>query len=236
MKSKSTCICSNRRTFNKAIFSFYYQHNPQRLSTCPLSIHALLHIIDGIIWTGPVWVSWAFPTERFCGHLLPAIQSRRFPYPSIDRFVLHDAQLCLAKIRLNLHTELSLTSSDSPEGFRHVDCEYIKQRYLASSLLRGIMPTDPRCVLLPRRRTIAMSKLETGLCSKITASLSTRFDVPMRIIKRHLPQFVQEFGRVRIDQGGDTICTTKLASIGADSRDASFVRVRFFLAHFTKLY
>ncbi|KAI5898155.1 uncharacterized protein SCHCODRAFT_02684399 [Schizophyllum commune H4-8] len=71
----------------------YYQHDPRRLSACPLTIHALLHIADSIENMGPAWCYWAFPMERYCGALQPAIKSRRFPYASLDRFVVECAQL-----------------------------------------------------------------------------------------------------------------------------------------------
>lgn len=75
---------------------------------CPLTVHALLHIPDGIEITGPVWTSWAFPTERFCGSIQPAIKSRRFPYASIDNYIVAKAQLSQIKLRYNLEQELSL--------------------------------------------------------------------------------------------------------------------------------
>ncbi|EPS95241.1 hypothetical protein FOMPIDRAFT_20425, partial [Fomitopsis schrenkii] len=53
----------------------------------------LLHIADYIKAAGPVWASWAFPMERFCGRLQPAIRSRRFPYANMDRHVLAVARL-----------------------------------------------------------------------------------------------------------------------------------------------
>jgi len=58
------------------------------LSACPLTIHALLHVVDGMEAAGPVWTRWAFPTERFCGRLLPEIRSRRHPFSNIDSFVV----------------------------------------------------------------------------------------------------------------------------------------------------
>jgi hypothetical protein len=45
----------------------FYQYNKSRLSTCPLTIHALLHITDGIDAAGPVWCYWSFAMEQFCG-------------------------------------------------------------------------------------------------------------------------------------------------------------------------
>lgn len=84
-------------------FSIYYQHDPARVSTCPLTVHALLHIADSILIMGPVWCYWAFPMERFCGMISPHVRSRRFPWRSIDRFVLETSQI--AQVRL-LYPEL----------------------------------------------------------------------------------------------------------------------------------
>ncbi|KAJ7029445.1 hypothetical protein C8F04DRAFT_962791 [Mycena alexandri] len=77
----------------------YYQYSPDRLSACPLTIHALLHIVDGIVAVGPVWAYWAFPMERFCGRLQPCIKSRRFPFASIDGHVVATAQLAIIKVQ-----------------------------------------------------------------------------------------------------------------------------------------
>ncbi len=85
----------------------YYQHSPDRLSTCTLTVHALLHIPDSIEAAGPVWASWAFPMERYCGRLQPCIKSRRFPFANIDRFVLDAAQLQHIKLLHHLEDELA---------------------------------------------------------------------------------------------------------------------------------
>ncbi|KZP03937.1 hypothetical protein FIBSPDRAFT_659951, partial [Athelia psychrophila] len=58
----------------------------------------LLHIADSIELCGLVWTYWAFPMEHFCGSLLPVIKSRRFPYASIDRYVVAAAQLTQVKM------------------------------------------------------------------------------------------------------------------------------------------
>lgn len=52
---------------------------------------------------GPIWCYWAFPMERFCGMISPHIRSRRYPWRSIDRFILEKSQL--TQIRL-LYPEL----------------------------------------------------------------------------------------------------------------------------------
>ncbi|KAI0749041.1 hypothetical protein C8Q74DRAFT_1171750, partial [Fomes fomentarius] len=53
----------------------------------------LLHIVDSILAAGLVWTSWAFPMERYCGALQPAIRSRHYPYASLNRYVLDSAHL-----------------------------------------------------------------------------------------------------------------------------------------------
>lgn len=93
--------------------SIYYQHNPDRISTCPLTIHALLHIADSIKAMGPVWCYWAFPMERYCGALQPAIRNRRHPYASLDRHVLEDTQLTQIGTVYNISQTLSL---QAPRG------------------------------------------------------------------------------------------------------------------------
>ncbi|KZO90957.1 hypothetical protein CALVIDRAFT_471348, partial [Calocera viscosa TUFC12733] len=52
----------------------------------------LLHVGDCIEWVGPVWTTWAFPMERFCGQLQRTITGRRNPYPGIDRHILERCQ------------------------------------------------------------------------------------------------------------------------------------------------
>src|ERR1700731_3410537 len=106
--------------------SLYYQHNPSRLSACPLTIHALLHIADYVEATGPVWTSWSFPLERFCGRLLPAIRSRRFPYASVARFVVDDARLTQIQLIYNMSEELRLDRprhNHVPGQLAHNSCE-----------------------------------------------------------------------------------------------------------------
>lgn len=97
--------------------SIYYQYNLTRLSACPLTIHALLHIADSIKSMGPVWCYWAYPMERYCGRLQPAIKSRRFPYASLDRYAVELSQLTQIQLRYNLAEELSLRQArGQPQG------------------------------------------------------------------------------------------------------------------------
>ncbi|EIN08331.1 hypothetical protein PUNSTDRAFT_69250 [Punctularia strigosozonata HHB-11173 SS5] len=188
--------------------TLYYQHDPSRISTCPVTIHALLHIIDGIHAAGPVWAYWAFPTERHCGQLRSGIRSRRFPFASLDRFVRETAQLTTIQMVHNLHDELS---------FSHP----IKiQRSVYSN------PAYESCVLLDPCGTATLAT--TPLSSHIIASLATRFGTSSSTVRQHL-RFnevrIQQWAKVRRLEGGDIMHASELVSaVTEDRRDATFIR------------
>lgn len=87
----------------------YYQDNPERLPTCTLPLHALLHIAQSIRRWGPVWCYWAFPMERYGGHeLKPGVTSRRFPYSSLDQYILRKTRLRQIGIIYGISEQLAL--------------------------------------------------------------------------------------------------------------------------------
>ena len=89
----------------------------------------LLHITDSIKAMGPVWATWAFPIERFCGLLLlPAIKSHCFPYANLDQFVTEGAQLLQIKLTANLQEVLAFRpQKHAIQGqFMHDSCKYFK--------------------------------------------------------------------------------------------------------------
>ena len=103
----------------------YYQYSPDRLPSCPVTIHALLHIADSIEASGPMWAYWAFAMERYCGSLVPAVRSCRFPFASIDRYITEVAQLTQIKMFHQLHDVLSLKAAkhDVAGQFFDQECE-----------------------------------------------------------------------------------------------------------------
>ncbi|KAJ7028737.1 hypothetical protein C8F04DRAFT_1007263 [Mycena alexandri] len=184
----------------------YYQFDPQRLSTCPLTLHALLHIAPGISFAGPVWCYWAFPMERYCGSIQPGIRSRRFPWASLDRYVLENAQLTQIKALYNVFDELSLTQPRTEVPGSLSD------------------PFYPSCILLPPKSSARPGKNQL---KTIAATLSTRYDTPMRDVTSALKNAdVEEWGKVRrIDSdAGDTMWSCSLGVKADDSRDATHVR------------
>ena len=95
------------RSDRKVHRRIFFQYDPLRLSTCPFSIHVLLHIADGIESTGPVWCYWAFAMERFCGAVGQHIKNQHDPYASLDRRAQDIAQLQLVKLKYGLIDKLS---------------------------------------------------------------------------------------------------------------------------------
>ncbi|KAF8268206.1 hypothetical protein EI94DRAFT_1916289 [Lactarius quietus] len=87
---------------------FYYQNDASCMSTCPVTIHALLHIANSIKTCRPVWCYWAFPIEHYCNRVKPAIRNRWFPYATINRYILEDVQLTQVKAIYDLADELAL--------------------------------------------------------------------------------------------------------------------------------
>lgn len=81
----------------------YYQYEDDSISACPLTIHTLLHIADGIKLMGPVWVYWAFAMERSCGKLARMI-------------ILAQAQLQHIVSHHNIHDQLALWPPSDPGG------------------------------------------------------------------------------------------------------------------------
>ncbi|KAJ3745231.1 hypothetical protein EV360DRAFT_57488 [Lentinula raphanica] len=184
----------------------YYQHDPERVSACPLTIHGLLHIPDALEEIGPVWTHWAFPTERYCGRLQPAIQSRRHPFVAIDNYIVLQAQLSQIKLIYGVEEELSLKIPRSllpARHFAHVDY--------------------PSCILLPPQQP--SSTIPAAIVEKILISFATRFNARKATIRQYLlKDSISQWAKVRRLNGGDDMNSSEMASFAEDRRDATFVR------------
>jgi hypothetical protein len=206
----------------------YYQNKPERLSACPLTIHALLHIADSIKAAGPVWCYWAFPMERFCGSLQPAIRSRRHPYTSLDRFICESSQLRQIANVYDIAGVLALRpplESTVRGGFSHPQCTSIGS--LPDLCMTLAIYKDPSCILLPPRSKVWPAD---NMMTAIASVLATRFDTGIRLIRRLLANAeIEEWGKVRrVDSdAGDTMHASFLGVPRDDARDATYVRVRY---------
>ncbi|THH27119.1 hypothetical protein EUX98_g7065 [Antrodiella citrinella] len=170
---------------------FYYQDDPQRLSACPLTIHALLHVADSIVKAGPVWASWA----------------RRFPYASMNRYILNHARLQQVKLMYDMQQILSLKAPPR------------------SSVGTNVPGYTTLALLPPHRESIPFDSIDKGTFDKIVGTLCTRFESSPAHVKVVLNSATfQEWSKVQILGGGDLIRTAAVDRRSEDSREASFVR------------
>ncbi|KAF7358560.1 hypothetical protein MSAN_01194200 [Mycena sanguinolenta] len=186
----------------KTYESLYFQNDVDRMSVCPLTIHTLLHIADGIQFCGPVWCYWA----RYCGSIQPGIRSRRFPWASIDRYVLEIAQFTQTKSWYNVVDELALRATHGN--------------------IQGSLsdPSYPSCMLLPLK---SPQRPDANQIRTIAAALSTRTGATMTQVTAALRRAsIEEWGKVRrIDSdAGDTMRSCSLGIVAEDARDATYVR------------
>jgi hypothetical protein len=204
-----------------------YQHKFERLSFCPLTIHTLLHIADSIKAIGPVWCYWAFPMECYCGTLQQSIHSRRFPFASLDHFIIETVQLNQISTLYAVANVLALRApSGSGSGyiFSDAQCMFIAPEHERCMLT--CFSKDLSCVLLPLK---SQARPANHLIASIAGALATRFHTDVATVKRHLRNLeIEEWGKVcRVDSdAGDTMIASSLVVPHNDTRDATYVRVR----------
>lgn len=188
----------------------YYLNKALRLRACTLPLHALLHIADDIETMGPVWCYWAFPMERYCGALARAHKSLRYPYESINRYVLQVAQLSQIKLSYGLTDALDL-------------------RARRTNIATGTQYRNyPQLVFVPRRRNAI---LHLSLIKKVAVYLSGDIGVAPNIIRAALgTRRLVFWGRMQqLDAlgGGDIIRGHALCNTtNRITRDASFVKYK----------
>ncbi|KAF9034604.1 hypothetical protein BJ165DRAFT_1356338 [Panaeolus papilionaceus] len=192
---------------------YYYEKKKDRLSACPLTIHALLHIADGIEACGPVWAYWAYPMERHCNTLLPAIRSRRHPYASITTFVTAVAQLNQIRLIYDVEGDLNLNPFKLKQYVSFPGC--MLYCFLIAFADENFKLTSPQVLkeLLAPHQTL------------IWGHLGTRFGVTTSVAKSlfALTGDFYQHGRAVI-KDEDIIHGRDLKETQEDTRDASFVR------------
>ncbi|OSC98297.1 hypothetical protein PYCCODRAFT_1418135 [Trametes coccinea BRFM310] len=199
----------------------YYQYDPERLSMCPLTLHALLHVGDSMEYSAPVWAAWEFPTERYCGILIPAVKSRRFPYASLNQYAVDIAQLSQIALRYDIEQELSL-------------CRPHRALDEHAELRRTLQVADyPKAVLLAPHRE---QQIPTAVHTKLAQCLATRFNVTMAVARRHVPHTLHQWGKVQRTDGGDMIHAADLVPRSESGRDATYVRYQLLVDKYARIH
>ncbi|PPR00725.1 hypothetical protein CVT24_000949 [Panaeolus cyanescens] len=192
----------------------YYMFKPQRLPCCPLTIHALLHIANGIRMCGPVWTYWAYPMERHCNILLPAIRSRRYPYTSIAKFVTAISQLDEIRLVYDAKEDLNLDPPKAERGLIINHPDYLNYR-LTPPMGPSRLDDDPHS-----------NSSGVNIRAKIQVHLATRYKTTLGNIRQHFPinDDVLQFGRIVLIDTGEVIRAWDFFSAQEDSRDNTFIR------------
>ncbi|KAH9911718.1 uncharacterized protein B0H18DRAFT_1163387 [Fomitopsis serialis] len=185
---------------------YYYQYKSERLSFCLLVVHGLLHLVDDIEYAGPMWATWTFYIERFCGFLKSAMKSRRYPWANLNNKAINLAYLEQLNVRYDLQNELGLLKKDSskPTKFERLYPKY--PQTMLGAPHQQIYEPDNNV-----RRLIAVY-----LQALVGGSVSS--------IQRLLPKSMSTWGKVRILPRGDTI---HCSHSGHKERDSSYVRYEF---------
>ena len=88
-------------------FRYYYQYDIEHLPACTLTIHSLLHVVQGIWNCGPVWTTWTFHMEQFCGMLQNSLHSWSHPWSNLNKVLLHCTYLEQLWMQYDLSEELA---------------------------------------------------------------------------------------------------------------------------------
>ena len=177
---------------------------------------------------GPVWAYWAFPMERYCGDIGRHIKSRRFPYASINKYITSQAQLTHVTLLYGLHDQLSLRPPRSDAKDLQLPlCEPFLMYIDNWPVTDFSNYLDPLYVLNSPMAKRLVKTLSKSLWTTLTATLATRFETPVSVIRKLIPSRTSfdQYGRARQLDGGDTIHARELIPLQTDSRDMSFVRV-----------
>ncbi|KAG8729570.1 hypothetical protein FRC10_003791 [Ceratobasidium sp. 414] len=191
---------------------YYYQYNQARLPACPLTIHALLHMPYYLRRTGPLWASWAFVMERFCGHLLPAIKNCVRPYEHIDNFVQRRAQMHIVS-RI-----YDLPAFTRPRiKYKWMHGVHISSREMIHLPFTTIILGTPVTKHPPI--TDWLKRLFTRYFGPTCPGLTTR-----ELEERLHPDSLICYGRFRITGDGDRVRTAALIDNNPGARDNSFIK------------
>ena len=79
--------------------SYYFQHDPKRLSVMTLTSHALDHLPDDIYNTSPPPALWEFVTERSMGEVAWSVTSCIFPFAQLANTLLQCKQLKVMRMK-----------------------------------------------------------------------------------------------------------------------------------------
>ncbi|QRW12243.1 Transposase family Tnp2 protein [Ceratobasidium sp. AG-Ba] len=176
-------------------------------------------VIDYEWKTGPLWASWAFVMERFCGYLLPAVKNRFQPYRHLDNAVLRRAQMQVVAHTYRLPTLPRSTVKWRNEGGEQISSREFRYQDFPKIILGiPVKKAPPVDIQLTNQLTKFLGPIYRDRGITTGAALQARIDW----------QSMVSYGRFRMADDGYRIRTAGAVQRTHDStgsaRDNSFVR------------
>ncbi|KIM34175.1 hypothetical protein M408DRAFT_59842 [Serendipita vermifera MAFF 305830] len=205
-------VCANgtRATYEE----LYYRYDMDRISACPLNVHAMIHIANDTRHAGPLSRIWEYVTERFMGQISRSIKSRRYPFAQLSENVKKREQMKLVIAKYGLENEL-IFGAERRDWFKLSGQETMFPEINDTTVLKS--PTQAGFAW-PREH-----RLQVAIYFKQALQLTASSER----IKKVLPSEVYRWGKFRVF-GEKGVVSSKWAQerLSSDARrDSSFVRV-----------
>ncbi|PVF91126.1 hypothetical protein CPB86DRAFT_720040 [Serendipita vermifera] len=216
----------------------YYRFTASRLSACPLTIHALIHIAHDTRNAGPLSRLWEFVTERTMGTIARSVKSRRLPFSQLAETVKVREQMKTIAIRYNLPRELSIKRTRRDwSSLSGTECMFPEINKYHPSPNSCSPPADDTTVLMsPRQDEFAWEEYHRKLVAAyFKQELGLTSTIPT--IMKEVPKKVTRWGKFRVF-GESQIIRCKWAGdrLSQDQvRDASFVRVELLVDRYAHM-
>jgi hypothetical protein len=172
--------------------------------------------------------------EWYCGHLILATKSRLNPYGCLNNYIKREAQLHQIQLQFDLEDVFTLKRKEHDSITSHKKtvpgCEFILLPCLFLWVKLAFLEDDLTVLHFPQ---ILKFRVEDSIRRKIAKYFTNVFSalggqaLNYMQIEVHLPDTMEQWGKVRVDKGGDMIQGTVVAGNPYD-RNASFIRVRRF--------
>lgn len=199
-----------------------------------LASHALDHLPDDILNTGPPTALWEFVTERSMGEVARSITSRTYPFSQLANTLLQREQLKAVRMMYpDMNDELDFSGrrrdwndvSRAETYFPEISelksnpiMKYIDNRTLKTCIDdRVVLRTPHGWYQLNPTEKVAISVYFQGLLGLESSS---------KLIGKYLPDRVERWGKMRFK--GDAECVKSRwahEAVRETHRDASFARV-----------
>lgn len=209
---------------------YYYRYRIEQLPTCTLTTHGLLHIADGIRYCGPVWSTWTFFMERYCGMLQRSLRSQTQPWSNLNKVLHNNIILEQLSTRYDVTEELAWWDDHNEDGLAGSERTFGKCKFYSDFLMKyrivciKFNPDDNHVLHAPFKEEIIN---DPSLQSRISQYVAAVIGGREGEVKKCLPLPFLFAGRLRIRGGGDVFRTKAvIQSASGPVRRNCYVKVR----------